>query len=197
MQVSIPAQNAVFQQHRPPLSSWGENFATSLKAAEKYGRKFAQFNPSLERSECEQVARIALWSAKRSFDATRGRLFSRYAKVCVKHALWDYSTECIAHRDRHVSTRQGGEDEEALEQDGIGVSPFDARALTEPEVAQMASQIMQCVDKRGAQHLQVFSELIQGRTQGEIGRALGVTQQRVARVKAELVALLENTGIRG
>ena len=136
---------------------WAANLAASL-VVEANG---------LEKDVARQIGRLALWRAAQRYDAAVGSTLRQYAKERVKGAAMDYIREIATRPDRDGLS-------DAEEASGHDLAT-EARIDVERALGGM--------DERHAQVLRLT--YIEGHSQRETGRLMGVSEGRIGQLKTE------------
>jgi RNA polymerase sigma factor (sigma-70 family) len=181
-----PASCAVFfEEHRQLVS--------------KLVRSAARRNRDADRDDLHQVANIALWQAAASYDGSRGYPFQHYASVCVMHAL-----KRAAKAEKAQSPPSVVDIDELQDKAGCdGAEPQEGQTSADRQrffgdagagksyQRCLMNEIAVFVRELKPQLREVYHlHLLGGRPQATLGRDLGVSQQRVAKIKAELCSHL-------
>jgi RNA polymerase sigma factor (sigma-70 family) len=176
---------AFFEEHRPLLS--------------KLVRSATRRNRDADRDDLRQVANIALWQAAASYDGSRGYPFPHYASVCIARALKRAAKAEKAQSPLPVVDIDDLQDKAACD----GAEPregqtsadrqryFGDAGAGEPYQRCLMNEIAVFVRGLKPQLRDVYHlHMLGGRPQAALARDLGVSQQRVAKIKAELCSHL-------
>ncbi len=163
--MSTPAANPSSQSFQVLAKQWAREIAATARALA---------TPSCPASDLEQAGLIALWRAALTFRSRRGpfdHYFRRAMKRSMKRERERVAPFTVAQHDV-ISLS-----DEELEKVSYEIDPFsDAKAVAE------------WVDHLPARLAQIFDLLYrQGYTQVEAGGIMGVTQGRVAQLRARLL----------
>jgi RNA polymerase sigma factor (sigma-70 family) len=167
----------------------------------KLARSAAWRFPGIDLQDALQTARIATWQAAVQFDPQQGTRFEHFASVCIKNAL-----RKLAAADPHPSLSINAGDEDLPEASDLdGAQPMVGQRSTGESEAHffgdpgrgaayqhcLMNEIARYVGCLRPQLREVyFQHVLGGVSQPALAITLGVTQQRVAKLKAELCSHL-------
>jgi RNA polymerase sigma factor (sigma-70 family) len=180
-------------------SSVAALFAAHASLISKLVRSAAWQFPGIDLQDLMQIARVAIWQAALRFDPRRGAPFEHFASVCIKNALRKF---VAANVDSAVRVH-ADDDEllEAVELDGAQPEPGQrSRGTGETEGHFIGdpgrgAAYQHCLLNEIARHVAslqpqlqevYYQHVLGGVSQPILARTLGVSQQRVAKLKAEL-----------
>lgn len=196
--ISPSHHDGTTKQHNPAAFR-AAFFDEHRQLVSKLVRSAAYRNQGADRDDLQQVANIALWQAASSYDESRGYPFQHYASVCITHALMK-----AAAAERAQSAPSAADIDELQDKaECDGAEPQQGQSSAEGQRyfgdAGAGEAYQRClmneiaVFVRGLQPQlrEVYHcHLLGGMPQTVLARDMGVSQQRVAKLKAELCAHL-------
>lgn len=178
-------------------------FAAHASLISKLSRSAAWQFRGVDLQDLTQTARVATWQAALRFDPRRGVPFEHFASVCIKNALRKF---VAANVDPAVRVRADDDElPEAVDFDGAqpeqgqrskGAGETEGHFMGDPGLGAayqhcLLTEIARHVARLRPQLQEVYYQhVLGGVSQPMLARTLGVSQQRVAKLKAELCSHL-------
>lgn len=186
------------KQHNPDASR-AAFFEEHRQLVSKLVRSAACRNRDADRDDLSQVANIALWQAAANYEGSRGHPFQHYASVCIMHAL-----KRAAKAEKAQSSLSMVDIDELQDKAGCdGAEPQEGQASADGQRyfgdAGAGDAYQRCLMNEIAVRVRTFKpqlrevyhhHVLGARPEAAIARDLGVSQQRVAKIKAELCSHL-------
>jgi RNA polymerase sigma factor (sigma-70 family) len=172
------------------------SFETVLAAnqprIDRFARRYSQSRP-WDREDLIQVGRLALWNACRRYDARRGHPFEHYATRAIVRAM----RREVKREERHWTHRADprtstDQDDLVLDQVEHAAGPSAATNDDAPEYRTvLLAQVRARVEQLSPTLRQLYQlRYVEGKSQGAVARAFGVTQQRISQLERELGRLI-------
>lgn len=139
-----------------------------------------------------QEGMIGLWKACQSFDESRGVAFSAYAFVCIRNEMGSYLRKELYRSSKNVSIDDviDGEKGPTTYADILKATPKD---IATQELFEEAMDII-----KGTDCAEIVQMKLQGMSQVEIARKLGVTEVSISeRLRGLYRFVREKMGVQG
>jgi len=192
---TTPSQHdGIKRQHNP------DTFRTAFfnehrQLVSRLARSAAHRNPSVDRDDLRQVADIALWQAVSTYDEAKGYPFQHYASVCITHALMKSAAaeraqsapSAVDVDELQDKSECDGAEPQQGQNSAHGQRYFGDAGAGEPYQNCLMNEIALFVGGLQPQLREVYHRhLLGGIPQTVLARDMGVSQQRVATLKAAL-----------